>query len=88
MAPDGSTWVNQTLIAEANPSLLTFYYRKGNPVGDDDTMILGLDEASDITGVDEETDEIDEYDIKNDDSQYEYDITYVDIDQYGHQYDQ
>ena len=44
--------VNQIGIAEGHTYLLTFYCRKSNPVGDDNTNISVLYEAPGITGVD------------------------------------
>ena len=41
--------VNQIGIYEVHPSLLIFYDRKGNPVGDGDTNISQADEATEIT---------------------------------------
>ena len=48
--------VNQIGFSEGQPSLLTFYDQKGNPVGYDN-KISGVEKSSEITGVDEETDE-------------------------------
>ena len=49
-------WVNQIGLSEGHPYLLTFYDRKGNPIIDDDTNTVGVDEYPDIRGVDQETD--------------------------------
>ena len=64
--------LNQIRLAEGNTSLLKFYDHKGNTVGYNDTN---------ISGVDAETGYQDEYDIKNEDPQDEYDTTDVYINQ-------
>ena len=70
-------WLHQIVLAEGHPSLITFYYCKVNPVGDDDTNVAGVYEAPDITVVYEDTDE---------DPQDDYYTTYVDIGQCEQEY--
>ena len=62
--------VNQIELTKGQPSLITFYDRKGNTVGDYGTNISVVDEAPDITEADQQTDE---------DPQDEYDTTYLEI---------
>ena len=70
--------VNQIGLNEGQPSLLKFYDNKVNTIGDDDTKIAGVDEATEITGLKEETYE---------NPHNEYETTYVYIEkQYGHEY--
>ena len=72
--------VNKIDLAEGQISLLLFYYCKGNTIeDDDDSNIAGVLESPDITRVDKDTDE---------DPQYQYDTTYVDIQQDEHQDEQ
>ena len=80
--------VNHIELSEGKPFLLTFYYRKGNPVVDDDTNIAVVDEEPEITGVYEDTDEQDKYCIKNEEPQYRYDTTYIYINQDDHKHNQ
>ena len=56
--------LNHIGITEVRPSLLKFYDQSGNPVGDDDTNILVVDEVPYITLVDGYTGEYpqDKYD--------------------------
>ena len=61
--------VNHIGLSEGKPFLLTFYYRKGNPVVYDDTNIAVVDEEPKIIGVYEETDEQDEDCIKTEEPQ-------------------
>ena len=49
--------VNKIELSELHTSLLTFYDHKVNPIVDKDTKNVGVDQAPNITGVDEETDE-------------------------------
>ena len=63
-------WVNQRVFAEGQPYLLIFHDRKYNPIVYDDIKIAGVDEAPGIKSEDEETDE---------EHQYNYDTTDVDI---------
>ena len=39
--------VNHIGLAEGNPYLLTFYFIKGNPLGDDYTNIAGVGQQTD-----------------------------------------
>ena len=70
--------LNHIGITEVQPSLLKFYDQSGNPVGDDDTNILVVDEVPYITLVDGYTGEYpqDKYDttdeeIRKDDQQHD-----------------
>ena len=48
-------WLNKIGLSEGHPSLLIFYDRKVNPVGDDYNKTAGVYEVPDITVMDEET---------------------------------
>ena len=52
---------NNIGLTQGNLSQLTFYDRKVNPGRDNDYKIVGVDEVLDITGVDEDNDDEDEY---------------------------
>ena len=67
--------LNQIRITEGQSFLLTIYYCKGYPIGDENINIAVVDEAPEITVVDQDTYQ---------DPQYQYYITEVDIDQYEH----
>ena len=49
--------INKIGLAEKQPSLLTFYDQKRNPVRDDDNKLSGVDKKPEITGGYEETNE-------------------------------
>ena len=64
--------VNHIGLAKGQSSLLTFYYRKGYPVEENDTNIAGVNGTLVVTGLNYENDE---------DRQDEYTTTDVDIGQ-------
>ena len=74
--------INQIGVYNGHTSLLTFYCRKENPAVDYDNKISGVEKEPYITGVDEETDEEDEYEIKQKDPQDEYYTIRDDMNEY------
>ena len=46
--------VNKIGFSEEKLSILTFYYRKVSPIGDNSDTISGVSVVPDITGVDKE----------------------------------
>ena len=58
-------WLNKTGLAEGQHSLLNFYYLKGNTVGDENKNISVVEKVPYITGVDYDTYDQNEYDIKH-----------------------
>ena len=72
-------WKNKIELAEGKPSLLIFYHLKGNPLRDDDTNIVRVDEDPKNIGV---------YEGTYEEPQDEYETIDVDIGKYEKQDDQ